>query len=171
MTVTGSNEHVSVPDAASLRPALLAVEARVNVPSSAQDWDTVLMKSSDWNWTDGYRLHWGGGYMRFWVNNWNGSSPVDFVDFTPPYDQWAHIVGTYDGSNVSVYVNGTLAGSVAYSGGITHTTNRLYIGTAPDPTGNPDPNGVFAGDIDEVALYNRALSATKIQLHRKSGHQ
>jgi hypothetical protein len=64
---------------------------------------------------------------------------------------------TYDGSAVRLYVNGALAVSQAASGSVTSSTGVLRIG------GNSVWNEWFAGLIDEVRVYNRALSAAEIQ--------
>jgi hypothetical protein len=67
------------------------------------------------------------------------------------------IVGTYDGSLQRLYVNGALVNSIGDSGAIDYTTpGDFYIG------GTIAGNGTFNGDIDEVRMWNRVLSATEI---------
>ncbi|MCR4335923.1 MAG: PKD domain-containing protein [archaeon] len=70
--------------------------------------------------------------------------------------QWYHIVGTYDGSNQKLYVNGELKNTKPNSGTPVVTTNPIYIGR--NRTGQ-----YFNGTIDDVAIWNRALSAAEIQ--------
>jgi hypothetical protein len=70
---------------------------------------------------------------------------------------WTHVAGTYDGSNMKVYVNGQLKGTRAVTGAINTNTMPIYIGQ----NGNTD--GFFAGKLDEVRIYNRALSGSEIQ--------
>ena len=76
---------------------------------------------------------------------------------TPTLNVWQHIAGVWNGTVSSIYVNGVLTGTV----GITFTslgvsTNSLIIG------GN-SINENFAGDIDEVRIWNRALCQPEIQ--------
>ncbi|HWL32781.1 MAG TPA: LamG domain-containing protein, partial [Gaiellaceae bacterium] len=74
-----------------------------------------------------------------------------------PLNAWSHLATTYDGSVVRLYVNGAQAGSLPFSGSMAASTGPLRIGG----------NGVwaewFAGLIDEVRIYNRALTASEIQ--------
>jgi hypothetical protein len=64
---------------------------------------------------------------------------------------------TYDGTNMRLYVNGALVRSVLRSGAILSSAGALHIG------GNEVWGGEFyAGLIDEVRIYNRALSAEEI---------
>jgi type II secretory pathway pseudopilin PulG len=69
--------------------------------------------------------------------------------------QWVHICGVGDSNGTRVYVDGTLAGSTSVKKNTTSGYN-LHIGAYP--TGEWDFNGV----IDDVCIYNRALSAEEI---------
>ena len=70
---------------------------------------------------------------------------------------WSHVAATYDGSALRLYVNGTLAAQQAASGGMTASTRPFRIGH------NNIEGGIFAGRIDEVRVYSRALTAQQIQ--------
>ena len=70
---------------------------------------------------------------------------------------WTHLAATYDGSTLRLYVNGTLASSKAVGGSMAPSTGPLQIG------GNTIWPEWFAGQIDEVRVYNRVLSATEVQ--------
>jgi len=70
---------------------------------------------------------------------------------------WSHLAATYDGANLRLYVNGTLVSTKAATGAIQPGTRALRIG------GNSIWSEWFAGLIDEVRVYNRALSAAEIQ--------
>ena len=74
-----------------------------------------------------------------------------------PLNTWTHIATTYDGTTLRLSVNGVQVGQLAYSGAITTSTGALKIG------GNAVWGECFQGDIDEVRIYNRALTATEIQ--------
>jgi hypothetical protein len=69
---------------------------------------------------------------------------------------WTHLAGTYDGTALRLYVNGTLVATFAQTGSMTATTGPLRIG-------GDFGNEFFTGLIDEVRVYNRALSQTEIQ--------
>ena len=68
-----------------------------------------------------------------------------------------HLAETYDGSALRFYVNGTQVSSVARTGSILTSTNALQIGS------DSIYGQYFNGLIDEVRIYNAALSAAQIQ--------
>ena len=70
---------------------------------------------------------------------------------------WAHLAATYDGATLRLYVNGTQVASVAATGNLAASTNPLEIG------GNSIYAQFFQGLIDEVRVYNVALTAPQIQ--------
>ena len=68
-----------------------------------------------------------------------------------------YLVETYDGSTLRFYVNGAQVSSVARTGSILTSTNPLQIGS------DSIYGQYFNGLIDEVRIYNTALSAAQIQ--------
>ena len=74
-----------------------------------------------------------------------------------PANTWSYLTETYDGSTLRLYVNGTQVASTAHTGTIATSTNPLQIG------GDSIYGQFFAGLIDEVRVYNRALTAAQIQ--------
>ena len=71
---------------------------------------------------------------------------------------WHHYGVTYDGTAIIVYIDGVAVDTVGFSGNIAvNPTRDLYLGK--DPWGNS-----FNGLLDEVRIYNRALSAEEIEL-------
>ena len=76
---------------------------------------------------------------------------------------WYHVAVTYDGSTVTIYVNG----AYDYSGTCSLSTNDATqpLRFAAD-SAVPDRYG---GLLDDVAIFGRALSATEIQLHYDAG--
>ncbi len=74
-----------------------------------------------------------------------------------PANTWSYLAETYDGVTLRLYVNGTQVASTAHTGAISTSTNPLQIG------GDSIYGQYFAGMIDEVRVYNTALTATQIQ--------
>jgi len=80
-------------------------------------------------------------------------------DSRVPIDQWTHIAGTYDGRELKVYMNGVrIPGSVIRVGSIDNKNKPYYIGYSFKET----ENRYFDGKIDEVAIFNKALSELEI---------
>ena len=71
-------------------------------------------------------------------------------------NQWTHVCYTYNGTNKILYANGATVSSIAgptyYSYGVGN-----YIGTMTSTGGN------WGGKVDDVRIYNRALSATEVR--------
>ena len=74
-----------------------------------------------------------------------------------PVGSWTHVALTYDGSLLVLYVNGVQVASTAVSGLIQASSSPLWIG------GNQPYGEYFKGLIDDVRVYNRALSQAEIQ--------
>jgi len=162
----GVDDYVSVPDAASLRPANITVEAWLKPATGSTDWASALMKTTPGTWGTGYGLYYRtAGTINFFVNGYTNGA----VATTIPLNEWTHVVGTYDGATVRLYTNGVLAASLAYSTAISHATTPLRIGEMHENTGNP--LYFWKGGIDDVALYSTALTATQVRLHYDSGRQ
>jgi hypothetical protein len=80
---------------------------------------------------------------------------------------WHHVAGTYDGTNVVLYIDGQPYGNpVAHSGAISSMLANSFvaIGSEDGRSGCPSCQGTryFNGRIDEASIYNRALSAAEI---------
>ncbi|MDQ3580592.1 MAG: LamG domain-containing protein [Pseudomonadota bacterium] len=75
---------------------------------------------------------------------------------------WVHLATTYNGSTQLLYVNGTEVASRAQSGSIEVSNGALRIG------GNSLWGEFFQGRIDDVRVYNRALSATQVNTDMNS---
>jgi uncharacterized repeat protein (TIGR01451 family) len=73
-----------------------------------------------------------------------------------PLNQWTFLAATYDGSTIKMYVNGNLVASQSISGTITTTNDPLTIGG--DWSGE-----MFTGKIDNIRIYNTALSQSAIK--------
>lgn len=75
-------------------------------------------------------------------------------------NQWSHVVGTYDGSHLRIYVNDQLKNSYYKTGVIKSRNINLGIGSRANDVGTQFD---FNGLIDEARIYNRALSSTEVQ--------
>ncbi|HEV2694974.1 MAG TPA: LamG domain-containing protein [Verrucomicrobiae bacterium] len=90
-------------------------------------------------------------------------------------DVWHHVAATYDGRLMRLYIDGKAwRNPVAHSGRITPMSAGSFvaIGSEDGRTASPDTigNRYFRGQIANVALYNRALTATEIQEDYEAGN-
>ena len=83
-------------------------------------------------------------------------------DLTP--GEWVHAAATYDGSLMRLYLKGELVGSTPKTGNVSLDESvPVWIGN------NPSGDRPFDGTIDEVQVWNRALSADEVDLLGQSG--
>jgi len=75
---------------------------------------------------------------------------------TPQLRRWTHLAMTYDGTTIRRYVNGALSGTRAAKGAIAASSYPLRFG------GNAVWKEWFKGRLDEVRVYDRALSPAHI---------
>ena len=96
----------------------------------------------------------------------NGSYAFLQLSATPYINMWTHATITYDGQFTKLYINGTLVGTndagAVFPIQYTNTINT-YIGADPAASFTIDPNYYFEGKIDEVKIYNTALTAAQVQ--------
>jgi hypothetical protein len=81
---------------------------------------------------------------------------------------WYYLAGTYDGTNFSFYVNGTLIGTQSGSGYIPNVANSAFTGTFSIGQ-RGDGYGNFDGNVDDAAYYTNALTAAQILTHYEVG--
>ena len=141
------------PAALDITGSEVTIDAWVN-PSVDMTTEAILFGK----WGDGfiqYVLEWESGLLEARVNNGNTT-----LAFTPPTGTWTHLALVYDGSatpSVKLYVNGDfLAFSSSPTGNINSTTSPFLIGGTSDGRN-------FNGLVDEVEVFNRALTVTEIQ--------
>jgi hypothetical protein len=96
-------------------------------------------------------------YSKFGLGNGTSETSVNIATDsggTPPYvgDTWYNLVGTWDGSDMTLYINGVSLGTTAFSGPITYDASQeTFIGNRGH--GQSD---YFVGNIDEVSMFNSA---------------
>jgi chitodextrinase len=161
LSFNGTSARVTVADAASFHlTSGMTLEAWVNPAVVTSAWRDVIYKGDD-----NYYLE---------ATSTTGGRPVVGSIFDGSYGEalgpavlgtgtWAHLAATYDGSTLRLYVNGTAVSSIAKSGSLRTSTNPLQIG------GDSLYGQYFQGLIDEVRVYNVALSAPQIQADMKLG--
>ena len=168
--LNGSNADVQIPYSTSLQPTSVTVEAWVKLDAMASPVAAypglqyiIFKKNSRSGLFEGYDLEKnrinGQDVFRFQVTS-SGGQQVPAASITVPQaGVWYHLAGTYDQSSgyVQLYVNGVLEGS-AYAGfPLDYGTRPVFIGTSGEGW-----DGKVQGTVDEVSIYNRALSSNEI---------
>lgn len=148
----GIDDFVACGDDESLNPVNLTVEAWI-YPKA----EPVSIFSAIANKKSSYILdRYSTKKIRFYLYGLTVKAHFSASDIL--LNQWTHVVGTWDGSRVKIYLNGVLDKDEGDTGTIDTGTDLLigsFIGTGK----------FFDGWIDEVRVYNRALLLPEIKKH------
>ena len=156
LSFDGVNDWVTINDTASLDlTTRMTLEAWVYPTVDMSQWATVVFKEQP-----------GGGLYELYANG-DQSQPLTSVTVGGQYrvlsagpwllaNQWTHLAATYDGTTQRLYVNGTQVAQRPQTGPIGVSNSPLRLG------GNSVWGEYFKGRLDEVRVYNRALSATQV---------
>jgi hypothetical protein len=101
-----------------------------------------------------------GGNASFYAGRGGTAGEVSSRTNAVSFGAWHHIAGVYDASagELRIYVDGRLDGTEPYSGGIDLSQDDLYFGS----NGQTDGADYYTGRLSDVALWNRALTASEI---------
>ncbi len=91
-----------------------------------------------------------------------------YISYSLSLNQWQHLAFTWDGSDLRLYVNGILIDSAVHATQPEHKPN-FSIGRRSSSSDGSTSIYFFNGSIDEVAIYNRALSVIEIKDHYEMG--
>ncbi len=153
----GVNDQVAVSDSTSLDLTdEMTLEAWVRPTSANSGWRTVVLKEQADDLVYGLYAA-ATGYRPSGHVFVDGDDERVQAPAALPANEWSHLATTYDGSALRIYVNGTLADTFATTGAMTASSGTLRIG------GNTIWNEWFDGSIDEIRVYDRALTANQIQ--------
>jgi hypothetical protein len=110
------------------------------------------------NWFSGvtnYIVRYSSTKLQFYLSTTGGVAKVTEYTFTPTLGIWYNIICVYNGSNISIYINGNQQGTpTAITGTVLANTNNCLIGERGTEH--------FSGIIDEVSYFDKALTPTEI---------
>lgn len=132
----------------------ITVEAWVK-PGLTGSWQTIVEKN--WNVAG---QSWileitNSNWFEFYVKTSDGLANAQWTTAVST-GVWYHIVGTFDGTNVKLYVNGLLKESDNLTGTIGINSNPVYIGN------KKNLDQFFTGSVGMLKIYNRTLNASEI---------
>ena len=155
LSFDGVNDWVTINDAPSLDLTTgMTLEAWIYPTTSSGVRDVLIKEGAS---VDIYNLYARNGRGRSESNIYIGGSNRTAEGAALKANVWTHLAGTYDGSMLRLYINGVDVAHQAQTGLIATSSAPLRIG------GNSIWGEYFKGRIDEVRLYNRALTLEEIQ--------
>jgi fibronectin type 3 domain-containing protein len=158
LSFNGAGNLVTIPDSASLDLTTgMTQEAWVRPSLLGGEWRTALLKERPGGLAYSLYAH-GTDSTNVPMSELTiGGARTVAGTSTLPLGVWTHIATTYDGATQRFFVNGAQVAQRAQTGAIVTSTGSLRIG------GNSVWGEYFAGQIDEVRIYDRALAAAEIQ--------
>lgn len=159
----GTDDYVNMGDPDSLDfTTNITVEAWIKETGVRDPNGVGIVTKHDSGW-NGYGLNFTDpNKIIFFVDwGWDGKE----ASATLVNDgQWHHVVGTYNGTTIRIFVDGVEGTPYSYSNPIPPNPSNFIIGNTDLPG-----QDFFNGLIDEVAIYNTALSAATISSHYAAG--
>ncbi len=149
---------VVVPNDSRLSPALgLTIECwvRTDVPGQGNAW--IVNRIFGGGTSTGYRLGVLDGHPCFevpfsdWSHHLKAEQPL-------PLGRWVHLAATFDGETMRIYVDGQLQGVMGRPGPVHSNAFHLCLGNY-----EVKHEAHFRGLLDEVRLYDRALTAEEVE--------
>ena len=159
LSFDGQDDWVTVQDANSLDfTTAMTLEAWVKPTDPGSAWRTVVLKEQDGQLVYGLYANTDSGLPAGHVftdgdSGLTGPTPL-------PLDEWTHIATTWDGSTLRLFVDAAEVASMPLPGPAVTSAHPLRIG------GNGVWGEWFKGLIDEVRVYDRALSANELAADR-----
>ncbi len=159
LSFDGVNDRVSVATSTSLNINEITIEAWVNPRLLGTQMGIVGRYVGSGNYS--YVLDkTATNYFRLRV--WDADGNVHEADgVTATIDNWYHVVGVYSSSGIKFYTNGISGINSTGTSTIRQSTNPIGIGSSSGSSWTLGFNGL----IDEVRIYNRALSAEEVLAH------
>jgi Concanavalin A-like lectin/glucanases superfamily/Putative Ig domain len=149
--------YVQIPDAPGLQPSQLTLEAWV-FPTvlSSTSYQTVIGRGS----ATASAEQWWLGLLNAIPQFFSHASGEPLAGPAAiPLNQWSHLAATFDGATKVLYVNGIQVASQGGLGALLYAPVPVGIGATWQ---NNVPTDLFTGYIDEVSLYDRALTPAEI---------
>lgn len=122
--------------------------------------DDMIFMASDGSTSNEFAVHLASTKVRINIDNVSVMNTTNIF----PTNTWTHLAVTRSGSTITVYVNGSADPTTGSSGTtLNFSTCELLIGVDADSGCNGSLGNHFKGKIDEIKVYNQALSASQIK--------
>jgi hypothetical protein len=163
-----NNASITINNDPNLEPQTLSIEIWIKAPSLPAN-QSLISKGAQGCYHSSYGISTTNHGLVFYITN-------NTITVTSPHsgtqiwdNQWHHITGTYDGSTLNLYVDGmqiqngnNIQLTIQYNLSYTDLIIGNYLGNCIHP---------YTGYIDEVMIWNRALTQEEIYQHYLLGQQ
>ena len=162
LALDGADDFGSIESSPSLDYAdALTVAGWVRRPAAQPGWRQLASRQLTTTAADQFLLGFKDGTPYFGVNtDTGGLGKVGSGSAT--VGDWVHLAGVYDGSKISLYVNGVKRGSAAKTGKIAASARPILIGANANTSNPLAASENIGGGLDEVRVFSTALSDAEI---------
>jgi hypothetical protein len=168
LSFDGVDDYVQVADHSSLDITNeLTIASWVNPDS----YDGTILAKRDFSGGERTNYHsWvdASGYIDFEFNYNNSAKGAATSVATIPTNSWSHVAITYDQQNIKIYINGVLNKTEQETDDLTPNNNVLSIGRVIRESNSNFQE--FDGNLDEVSIWNEAITAAEITALYNSGN-
>jgi len=163
----GINSYISAPATFSLHPPnTLTITAWISPENKISGSSNVISKRYDYSVDpyETYSVSTSAGSPNF--NKWafnaskgtNGTLKSVLLRNLFPSNTWLFLAATYDSTSLKIYINGVLDSTIIFRGNLGYSNLPLLMGY-----NGAGVNDYYKGKIDDVKIFNRALSASEIR--------
>jgi len=160
----GKDDHIEVPQNSSLDISnKISIEFWMKFALPNEDKREFPISKYNWQ-SSGFFVEVGKNgnpYLAWWTADDTDQDDQQLLWYPFVDGSWYHVVANTDGETKRIYINGKLE-SEQNSPGLVNYSNILRIGA-------DDGDYPFDGVLDEVRVYNRALSADEVRYHYNQG--
>ena len=140
-----------------------AITLEADVTTSSASTSTMHILGNEYS--GGYALRSVSQKFQFIIYIGGTSRTVTATSTWTAYTHY-HLVGTYDGSSVKLYVNGSLNNSLTVSGTITAPSNSTVMGVGARFNGSNVNGSYFTGSFHKAKVFNRPLTASEVTIEQ-----
>ena len=152
----GVSDYVDMDDNLNLNPTSFTISSWIMRESGSTN--TSILSKRDLAYTEGYDFKINSS-NRFEVSWKNGSTQTISSSVAIPEDEWHHLAIIYSGGTASLYIDGVLDTSASLSAPVS-TTRNFNLAAAGK---GASLGAFFAGNIDEVRIWDSALSVDQLR--------
>lgn len=150
----GTDDYINIPDSSVLEPLStnIAITAWI-YPTASGSYPAIVAKTNTFSEGSAtkYALYFNLGTRNL---SFTMGGTIRYSTLTVPLDQWSFVAVSQDSSGVTMYLNNN-SQSFGATAAPSYSTETLKIGRF-------GTDGHFTGNIDDVRIYNRALSAEEL---------
>ena len=156
----GNNDYGVVDHSSIYNVSAVSISAWINVDDNDTSSRTIFSNlKSD---SDGYQMVVDGNAKLQFVVGFGSSYGSCSSDTEITENNWTLVTATYDESSIKLYINDELDKTCTYTSSISNSDNKQIFG-AQDGNSDGSYNDFFDGTIDEVVIWEKAISLTDVE--------